>query len=256
MPIIIDHEGPITIVTINRPQARNAVNTETALALRAAFKNFDADDKQSVAILTGSDGAFCAGFDLKQASAGDGEIDHDPHAEGPMGPTRMTLSKPVIAAVEGHAVAGGLELALWCDMRVAAETAVFGVYCRRWGVPLIDGGTIRLPRLIGQSRAIDMILTGRPVEAPEALSFGLANRLVPTGEALTAAKELAREIAKFPQLCMRADRMSAHQQWGMDLPDALVCEMKGGLKPLAEETRAGAARFAAGKGRGGDFNSI
>jgi enoyl-CoA hydratase/carnithine racemase len=256
MPIIIDRDGPVTIVTINRPKARNAVNSETALALRAAFQEFEADDDQLVAILTGSDGAFCAGFDLKQASEGDGEIDHDPHAEGPMGPTRMLLSKPVIAAVEGHAVAGGLELALWCDMRVAAETAVFGVYCRRWGVPLIDGGTIRLPRLIGQSRAIDMILTGRPVDAEEALNFGLANRVVPTGEALIAAKELAREIAKFPQLCMRADRMSAHQQWGLDLPDALVNEMKGGLKPLAAETRAGAARFAAGKGRGGDFNSI
>jgi enoyl-CoA hydratase len=232
MPIIIDRDGPITIVTINRPEARNAVNSETALALRAAFKDFDADDEQLVAILTGSDGAFCAGFDLKQASAGDGEIDHDPHAEGPMGPTRMLLTKPVIAAVEGHAVAGGLELALWCDMRVAAETAIFGVYCRRWGVPLIDGGTIRLPRLIGQSRAIDMILTGRPVDAQEALGFGLANRVVPTGEALIAAKELAREIAKFPQLCMRADRMSAHQQWGLDLPDALVNEMKGGLKDI------------------------
>jgi enoyl-CoA hydratase len=173
-----------------------------------------------------------------------------------MGPTRTLLSKPVIAAVEGHAVAGGLELALWCDMRVASATAVFGVYCRRWGVPLIDGGTIRLPRLIGHSRALDMIMTGRGVEAEEALQFGLANRLVPAGEAHRAAAELAREIAKFPQICLRTDRLSSYEQWSLDLPEALINEGIHGLKPMAEETQSGAARFDAGKGRGGDFNSI
>ncbi len=256
MALIIEHDGPITTVTIDRPQARNAVNPETALELRAAFKDFEADDERSVAILTGSEGAFCAGFDLKVAAQGSGEVRHDPQGEGPMGPTRLLLTKPVIAAVEGHAVAGGLELAVWCDLRVASATAVFGVYCRRWGVPLVDGGTVRLSRLIGHSRALDMILTGRGVGAKEALEFGLANRVVPAGQALPAAEELAREIAKFPQLCLRADRMSSYQQWGMDLADALVNEGEGGLVPLAEETQAGAARFAAGKGRGGDFSRI
>lgn len=256
MALIIEKKGPVTIITLNRPQARNAVNPETATELRAAFRAFDEDKTQSVAILTGANGIFCAGFDLKVAAKEGPDIGHDPTSEGPMGPTRMLLSKPVIAAVEGHAVAGGLELALWCDLRVASETAIFGVFCRRWGVPLIDGGTVRLPRLIGQSRAMDMVLTGRPVKIDEAYEFGLANRKVGTGQALFEALELAREIAKFPQLCMRADRMSAHQQWNLDFPDALVNEAKGGLKPLAEETQAGAARFAAGKGRSGDFNSI
>ncbi|MBT4489648.1 MAG: crotonase/enoyl-CoA hydratase family protein, partial [Rhodospirillaceae bacterium] len=180
----------------------------------------------------------------------------DPKGEGPMGPTRALLSKPVIAAVEGHAVAGGLELALWCDMRVASATAVFGVYCRRWGVPLIDGGTIRLPRLIGHSRALDMILTGRGVAAEEAYAMGLANRLVPAGEARQAAEDLAREIAKFPQICMRADRKSSYEQWDLDLTEALINEGEGGLAPMGSETQAGAARFAAGKGRGGDFENI
>jgi enoyl-CoA hydratase/carnithine racemase len=256
MALIIEKKGPITIITLNRPQARNAVNPETAVELRAAFKAFDKDDTQSVAILTGVNGTFCAGFDLKVAAKEGPDIGHDPNSEGPMGPTRILLSKPVIAAVEGHAVAGGLELALWCDLRVASETAIFGVFCRRWGVPLIDGGTVRLPRLIGQSRAMDMVLTGRPVKIDEAYEFGLANRKVGAGQSLFEALELAREIAKFPQLCMRADRMSAHQQWNLDFPDALVNEAKGGLKPLAEETQAGAARFAAGKGRSGDFSSI
>ncbi|USG61775.1 crotonase/enoyl-CoA hydratase family protein [Sneathiella marina] len=256
MALIIENEGPITIVKLNRPQARNAVDPDTAMELRAAFKAFDEDNTQSVAILTGANGIFCAGFDLKVAANEGPDIGHDPDSEGPMGPTRMLLSKPVIAAVEGYAVAGGLELALWCDLRVASQTAVFGVFCRRWGVPLIDGGTVRLPRLIGQSRAMDMVLTGRPVEIEEAYEFGLANRKVAAGQALAESLKLAHEIAKFPQLCLRADRMSAHQQWNMDFPDALVNEAKGGLKPLKEETQAGAARFAAGKGRGGDFNNL
>ena len=256
MPLIVEHDGPITTVMINRPQVRNAVDAETALELRAAFKDFDADEERSVAILTGAEGAFCAGYDLKSVAQGGARVISKPTDEGPMGPTRMLLSKPVIAAVEGHAVAGGLELALWCDMRVASTTAVFGVYCRRWGVPLIDGGTVRLPRLIGHSRALDMIMTGRGVEAEEAMQFGLANRLVPAGEALAAARELAREIAKIPQLCMRADRRSSYEQWSLDLPQALINEGIGGEKPRLEEAQAGAARFAAGKGRGGDFSSI
>ena len=256
MPLIIDRDGPVTTVTINRPQARNAVNSETALELRAAFKAFDADDEQSIAILTGVEGAFCAGYDLKSVAQGGARVIWKPTDEGPMGPTRMLLSKPVIAAVEGYAVAGGLELALWCDMRVASATAVFGVYCRRWGVPLIDGGTVRLPRLIGHSRALDMIMTGRGVEAEEALQFGLANRLVPAGQALAAARKMALEVAKFPQLCMRADRRSSYEQWSLDLPEALINEAEGGEEPRAKEAQAGAARFAAGKGRGGDFNSI
>jgi enoyl-CoA hydratase len=256
MTLIIEQDGPISTMTINRPRSRNAVNPDTALALRAAFKDFDTDDSQSVAILTGADGTFCAGYDLKVAAQGGAGTDWQPDDEGPMGPTRMLLSKPVIAAVEGHAVAGGLELALWCDLRVASATAVFGVYCRRWGVPLIDGGTVRLPRLIGHSRALDMILTGRGVEASEAHDMGLANRLVPTGQALTAAQELAREIAKFPQACMQTDRRSSYQQWSMEIPEALVTEGRGGRALDTEEIQAGAARFAAGKGRGGDFGSI
>lgn len=256
MSLIIEQDTAITTITLNRPRARNAVNPETAAELREAFAAFEADDSQAVAVLTGAECTFCAGFDLKVAADSGVERDRDPHGVGPMGPTRMLLSKPVIAAIEGHAVAGGLELALWCDMRVASQTAVFGVYCRRWGVPLIDGGTVRLPRLIGQARALDMILTGRPVDADEALSFGLANRLTPAGGALTAAQDLAREISRFPQLCMRADRLSSYRQWDMGLADALVSEAAGGLKPLAEEAGAGAARFAAGKGRGGNFGDI
>ncbi len=256
MSILIERDGAITTVTINRPQVRNAVNPETALELRAAFLDFDADDEQSVAILTGAEGTFCAGYDLKAVAQGSASIIAKPGEDGALGPSRMLLSKPVIAAVEGHAVAGGLEFALWCDMRVASETAVFGVYCRRWGVPLIDGGTVRLPRLIGHSRALDMIMTGRGVGAEEALQFGLANRLVPAGQALAAAQDLAREIAKFPQLCMRADRMSSYEQWSLNLDEALLNEAVGGEKPRMEEAQAGAARFAAGKGRGGDFGNI
>ncbi len=254
MTVLVETQGAVFTVVIDRPERRNAVDPATAVALREAFARFEADDALRVAVFTGAGGAFCAGYDLK-AFAEQGSS-HDPDGEGPMGPTRMALSKPVIAAVEGPAVAGGLELALWCDLRVASETAVFGVYCRRWGVPLIDGGTVRLPRLIGQSRAMDMILTGRPVDAYEALSFGLANRVVPAGQALAAAQALAAEIARFPQACMKADRRSAHEQWGLDLSAALTAEAHGGSREIIAEAQGGAARFASGLGRGGDFSAI
>ncbi|MGH8431591.1 MAG: crotonase/enoyl-CoA hydratase family protein, partial [Solimonas sp.] len=197
--VVVEKEGPITVVSIDRfAEARNAVDPETAVMLREAFLAFDAEDGQSVAILAGRGGTFCAGYDLKVAASRAGVALHDPHGPGPMGPTRHLLSKPVIAAVEGYAVAGGLELALWCDMRVASESAKFGVFCRRWGVPLVDGGTVRLPRLIGHSRALDMILTGREVGGREALDWGLANRLVPEGQALAEAKVLAEQLWRFP----------------------------------------------------------
>jgi enoyl-CoA hydratase len=252
MTVRVARDGPVFTVTIDRPEARNAVNPATAAALRDAFAAFEADPLLSVAVLTGTGGTFCAGFDLK-AVAG---AAHDPQGPGPMGPTRMVPEKPVIAAIEGHAVAGGLELALWCDLRVASETAVFGVFCRRWGVPLIDGGTVRLPRIVGQGRAMDMILTGRPVAAAEAHLWGLADRLVPAGEALGSAQSLAAEIARFPQLCLRSDRASALTQWDMTLADALAAEARGGVAPLVEEAVAGAARFASGAGRGGSFDAI
>ena len=248
--------GPVLTVILDRPAARNAVSPEMAEALRTAFRAFEADDALKAAVLYGAGGTFCAGFDLKVASRGDLGRSDDPGPEGPMGPTRMDLSKPAIAAVEGHAVAGGLELALWCDLRVADETAVFGVFCRRWGVPLIDGGTVRLPRLIGQSRALDMILTGRPVGAAEALQWGLANRLVPRGAARAEAEALAAELSRFPQVCLRADRASALRQWSLDVEEALRAEALGGLAPLRAEAAVGAARFAGGKGRGGRFDSI
>ena len=255
--VAVEKEGPVTVVSIDRfDQARNAVDPETALLLREAFLAFDADDGQSVAILTGRGGSFCAGYDLKVAAGREGVSLHDPEGPGPMGPTRHLLSKPVIAAVEGYAVAGGLELALWCDLRVASESARFGVFCRRWGVPLIDGGTVRLPRLIGHSRALDMILTGREVGAREAHDWGLANRLVPEGQALAEAKALAEQLAKFPQTCLRSDRRSSYEQWGLDVAAALVNEGKRGAPALQQESRAGAARFAAGKGRGGAFGDI
>jgi enoyl-CoA hydratase len=254
MSVRVEREGPVTIVTIDRPDARNAVDPPTALALREAFEGFEADKEAPVAVLTGADGHFCAGFDLKAVSSAIGR--HDSAGPGPMGPTRLALSKPVIAAVEGYAVAGGLELALWCDLRVASETATFGVFCRRWGVPLIDGGTVRLPRIVGQGRALDMILTGRPVNAAEALSFGLANRLAPAGEARREAVRLAAEIARFPQLCLRSDRASALAQWDLPLPEAIRAEAKGGEAPLREGAREGAARFADGLGRGGGFEEI
>lgn len=253
MSILTDTRGPVRVISINRPDARNAVDRATAEALADAFRAFDADDSVSVAVLTGEGGTFCAGADLKAVARGEpNRAEED--GDGPMGPTRMTLSKPVIAAIEGHAVAGGLELALWCDLRVAARSAVFGVYCRRFGVPLIDGGTIRLPRLIGQSRAMDMILTGRGVGAEEALSFGLANRVCEDGEALKTAIELAEQTAAFPQVCLRNDRTSALNQWSLPESDALLAETRLGMKTLASgETVEGAGRFASGQGRGGAF---
>jgi enoyl-CoA hydratase len=236
-------------VILDRPQARNAVDGPTAMALYAAFEEFDADDSASVAVFWGDHGTFCAGADLKAIGTPDSNPTHR-SGPGPMGPTRMVLSKPVIAAVSGYAVAGGLELALWCDLRVVEEDAVFGVFCRRWGVPLIDGGTVRLPRLIGHSRAMDLILTGRAVDAQEALAIGLANRVVPKGGARRAAEELAGELARAPQGCLRADRLSALSQWGRCETDAMDFEF-GSLASAAAESLAGARRFADGAGRHG-----
>ena len=256
--IRIDRDGPVTIISINRPERRNAVDGATAQALFDAFLAFDADSEASVAVFTGAgDEAFCAGADLKKVALGDLERQSSIGARNtiaPMGPSRLVLSKPVIAAIEGYAVAGGTELALWADLRVASETAVFGIFCRRFGVPLIDGGTIRLPRLIGQSRAMDLILTGRPVTAAEAFSMGLANRVVPVGQACAEAIKLAHELAQFPQACLRNDRRSALAQWDLDFDAALIDEMRGGLTVVASgETQAGAARFSAGTGRHGNF---
>ena len=253
MTVSFETEGPIAIVTINRPDVRNAVDRATAAALAEAFRRFDADEALSVAILTGAGGYFCAGADLKAVASGGGNRTAN-DGDGPMGPSRMRLSKPVIAAVEGFAVAGGLELSLWCDMRVAARDAVFGVFCRRWGVPLVDGGTVRLPRLIGESHALDLILTGRGVSGDEALRMGLASRIVEPGQALNAAKELALQIAGFPQRCMRSDRLSALEQWDRDFDDAMANETRRGLEVIASgETREGASRFASGAGRHGAF---
>ena len=246
-------DGPVAIVTINRPAARNAIDRPTAAAIAEAFRRFDADASLAVAILTGAEGFFCAGADLKAVATSRGNR-VAAEGDGPLGCTRMVLGKPVIAAVEGFAVAGGLELALWCDLRVAARDAVFGVYCRRWGVPLVDGGTIRLPRLIGMSNAMDMILTGRGVSGEEALRMGLANRIVEKGGALAAARELAMQIAAFPQRCVRSDRMSAYEAWTLPLADALANEYRHGIATISSgETREGAARFAAGSGRHGKF---
>ena len=243
----------IAIVTIDRPGVRNAVDVPAAQALAEAFRRFDDDDAALVGVLTGAGGTFCAGADLKAVAAGE-QRDFSPDADGPMGPTRMHLSKPVIAAIEGHAVAGGLELALWCDLRVVAEDAVLGVFCRRFGVPLIDLGTIRLPRLIGHSRAMDLILTGRSVPAKEAILIGLANRVAPGGKALDAALELAEEIACHPQRCMRSDRRSAIEQWGMSEDQAMRNELALGLETIESgETVAGATRFREGAGRHGTF---
>jgi enoyl-CoA hydratase len=245
----------VLVVTIDRPAVRNCVDRETAEALASAFRDFEGDASLSVAVLEGSGGCFCAGADLKEIGAGSDQRNAVTLAgDGPLGPTRMALAKPVIAAVEGHAVAGGLELALWCDLRVASREAVFGVYCRRWGVPLVDGGTVRLPRLIGQSHAMDMILTGRGVSGEEALSMGLANRLVAPGEARASAIALAGELAAFPQRCLRSDRRSALSQWGRTMEEALEEETRLGLDVIRSgETRDGAARFAAGAGRHGSF---
>lgn len=247
-------EGAVAVVTIHRPAARNAVDGPTARGLYDAFQRFETDAEASVAVLTGEGGTFCAGADLKAVAAGGGNPVHATGDLGPMGPTRLDLSKPVIAAVEGHAVAGGLELACWCDLRVVAEGAVLGVFCRRFGVPLIDLGTVRLPRLIGQSRAMDLILTGRPVEAAEALAIGLANRVVPSGQALEEALVLARQIAAFPQGCLRSDRRSALDQWSLDWDAATRHEITLGMAVLRSgESREGAARFAGGQGRSGSF---
>jgi len=249
-------EGPVRTIEINRPEARNAVDRPTAEALRAAFLDFEADEGLHAAVLTGAGGTFCAGADLK--ALGDPErrnhVEATGRAEGPLGPSRMALAKPVIAAVPGHAVAGGLELALLCDLRVAEASTIFGVFCRRWGVPLIDGGTVRLPRVVGHGRAMDMILTGRPVQAEEALAMGLANRVVADGESLAAAQALAAEIAAFPQLCLRTDRASAIAQWDYTLAEALAREGAGGYPVVEAEAVAGAARFAAGAGRHGRFH--
>ena len=256
--VIVEKKDQITLITINRPEVRNAVDGPTAIELAAAFRAFDTDANQLVAVLTGAEGTFCAGADLKGISEGKGR-GNIVKAEGdaPMGCTRMLLSKPVIAAVEGHAVAGGLELAVWSDLRVAATDAVFGVYCRRWGVPLLDGGTIRLSRLIGHSHALDLILTGRGVSSDEAKAMGLANRLVEPGLALEKALEMAESLTVFPQLCMRADRTSSYEQWGMSLTDALKNEYHhGGEVFKSGETHEGATRFAEGKGRHGDFSDI
>lgn len=253
MVVHYETDGPLAIVTIDRPEVRNAVDRGTAAALARAFRTFEDDDALRVAILTGANGTFCAGADLKAVATGGGNRTAT-DGDGPMGPSRMRLSKPVIAAVEGFAVAGGLELSLWCDLRVAAQDAVFGVYCRRWGVPLVDGGTVRLPRLIGESHALDLILTGRGVSGEEARAMGLANRLVPAGEALSGARELAAQIAAFPQRCLRSDRLSALEQWDLEFEDALANETRRGIEVInSGETREGAARFAAGAGRHGSF---
>jgi enoyl-CoA hydratase len=269
MTVLIERDGPIAIITIDRPEVRNAVDPAMAARLFAAFAEAEQDDAVFATVLTGAGGHFCAGFDLKVAADPQsvGSVAPPGPQAGPMGPSRLladrdaaepgtTLSKPLIAAVEGYAVAGGLELALLADMRVASTTAVFGVYCRRWGVPLIDGGTVRLPRIVGQGRAMDMILTGRAVGAEEAHQWGLANRLTQAGEARSEAVDLAKQIARFPQHCMRADRASAYAGWGQELDAALRAEARRGVPVLATESRAGAARFVTGKGRGGDFGEI
>jgi enoyl-CoA hydratase len=248
----VERDGPVFTVLLSRPERRNAVDGPTAAALADAFRSFDADPEAAVAVLHGEGGVFCAGADLVEAGGPVGNR-VAPDGDGPMGPTRMRLGKPVIAAVAGHAVAGGLELALWCDLRVAEESAVFGVFCRRWGVPLIDGGTVRLPRLVGISRAMDMVLTGRPVDAREALAMGLVNRVVPDGTSRAAAEDLARALAAFPQACMREDRLSLLEQDGLDEPAALANEFDHGVRSLAE-VAAGLERFRAGAGRHGAFD--
>jgi enoyl-CoA hydratase len=252
MTITTEKSGPVTTIILQRPAVRNAVNRATAEALAEAFRAFDADASASVGVLYGDHGTFCAGADLQAIAQGQGNR-VEPDGDAPMGPTRMLLGKPVIAAIAGYAVAGGLELALWCDLRVAEEDVVLGVFCRRWGVPLIDGGTIRLPRLVGLSRALDLILTGRAVGAQEALQMGLVNRVVPKGAARQAAEDLARELAAFPQVCLRNDRLSAYEQCDLAWPEAFANEFKRGHDSLAAGAQAGAARFAGGAGRHGAF---
>lgn len=251
MTVTSERVGDVTTVVLSRPEVRNAVDSTTAAELVSAFRSFESSDS-SVAVLYGDGGTFCSGADLHAVAAGRGNR-VEPTGDGPMGPTRMRLTKPVIAAVSGYAVAGGLELALWCDLRVVEEDAVFGVFCRRWGVPLIDGGTVRLPRLIGVSRAMDLVLTGRPVDAGEALAIGLANRVVPTGTARSSAESLARELAAFPQTCLREDRLSLLEQEGLSEVDALAGEYRHGVVSLGADTVAGAGRFSDGAGRHGVF---
>jgi len=257
MPVRVEKNGFVSTLILSRPEARNAVDRLHADALAAAFREFDADAGARVAVLWGEGGTFCAGADLKAVATARGNlIKPVGESDGPMGPTRMQLSKPVIAAVAGHAVAGGLELAVWCDLRVVEEGAIFGVFCRRWGVPLVDGGTVRLPRIVGQGRALDLILTGRPVMAEEALRIGLADRVAPNGESRAVAEALAAEIAQFPQRCMRAGRRSALEQWSLPENAALANEYRHGIAVIESgETREGAARFAAGAGRHGSFGA-
>lgn len=252
--VLIEKKGRVTTIIINRPEVRNAVDRPTAHALAEAFRSFGADEASQVAVLTGAGGCFCAGADLKEMG-GDRTNRMEEGGDGPMGPTRMRLEKPVIAAVSGYAVAGGLELALWCDLRVVEEGAVFGVFCRRWAVPLIDGGTVRLPRLIGLSHALDMILTGRPVEAEEALRMGLANRVVPPGTSRAEAEALAEQIARFPQRCMQSDRRSAYEQWNLPLRQAMANEFQLGMETVRSgETLANVKRYVEGEGRHGKFS--
>ncbi|HEX5726294.1 MAG TPA: crotonase/enoyl-CoA hydratase family protein [Longimicrobiaceae bacterium] len=253
MSVLVETDGSVTLIGLNRPEARNAVDRETAAALAEAFRAFEVDAEARVAVLHGTGGHFCAGADLKRLAAGEGNR-VEPSGDGPMGPTRLRPAKPTVAAIAGHAVAGGLELALWCDLRVMEEDAVLGVFCRRWGVPLVDGGTVRLPRLIGLGRALDLVLTGRPVHAGEALAIGLVSRVVPRGAAKEAALELARELAAFPQACLRADRRSVYEGMDLSWDEALAAELARGSEVL-EEARAGAARFAAGAGRHGTFDA-
>jgi enoyl-CoA hydratase len=258
MTVHTETRGPVLVVTIDRPEVRNAVDRPTADALAEAFRSFETDDEAKVAVLTGAGGYFCAGADLKAMAEDPDRANRiDTEGDGPMGPSRMQLDKPVIAAIEGYAVAGGLELALWCDLRVAAEGATLGFFDRRWGVPLIDGGTIRVTRLIGQSRAMDLLLTGRGVGAEEAHEIGLVNRVAPQGGALDAAVELATDIARFPQAVMRADRRSAMSQWGLSIDDAMRREFDWGITAaMTGETQQGAERFAEGHGRHGNFDDI
>ena len=264
MTVRIEKAGLVWTVIHSRPEARNAMDPASAAALQAAFPEFDRDAEAAVAVLWGEGGAFCAGFDLKHAAGNCSALEGLAYREdgpgglarGPMGPTRLELDKPVIAAVAGPAVAGGLEVALWCDLRVLEESAYFGVYCRRWGVPLVDGGTVRRPRIVGRGRALDLVLTGRKVDAAEALRIGLCERVVPDGRSREAAEELAREIARFPQACMRADRRSVYRQEGLPLGEAMRYEWDNGVQAFFAEGAAGAARFASGKGRGGSFGDL
>lgn len=253
MSVRVERTGPVFTILLHRPNRRNAIDRDTAHALSRAIDELEADDAALVGVLHGEGGTFCSGADLKAVASG-APNDIDPDGPGPLGPTRRFVRKPMIAAVEGHAVAGGLELALMCDLRIASEDAVFGVFCRRWGVPLIDGGTVRLARIVGQGRALDMILTGRPVDAREAWAMGLATRVVPKGETRAAAEALALEIARFPQGCLLADRASAHHQWDLSLDEALRAEGRGGVPVLRTESLAGAGQFAAGRGRHGSFD--